>query len=66
VEITLTVSPIRNESGRIVGASKITHDISARRQGEKTFALSCGNCRIDGVRHEVRIAITQKKYVLER
>ena len=32
VEITLTVSPIRNEQGRIVGDSKIAHDISVRRQ----------------------------------
>ena len=34
VEISLTVSPVRNAQGRIVGASKIARDISARRQSE--------------------------------
>ena len=30
VDISLTVSPIRDETGRIVGASKIARDITAR------------------------------------
>ena len=34
VDISLTVSPIRNAAGRIVGASKIARDISDRRQAE--------------------------------
>lgn len=34
VEISLTVSPIRDSSGRIVGASKIARDISERRGAE--------------------------------
>lgn len=34
VEISLTVSPILDNSGNIVGASKIVHDITERRQSE--------------------------------
>ena len=35
VEISLTVSPIRNGDGRIVGASKIARDISERKRMER-------------------------------
>ena len=34
VEILLTVSPIRNAYGRVIGASKIAHDISERKRSE--------------------------------
>ena len=35
VEISLTVSPVRNSAGRIVGASKVARDISDRRRLER-------------------------------
>jgi PAS domain S-box-containing protein len=35
VEISLTVSPVRNAAGRIVGASKVARDISERRHLER-------------------------------
>jgi PAS domain S-box-containing protein len=35
VEVSLTVSPIRNPRGRIVGASKIARDIAERRRAEE-------------------------------
>jgi len=35
LEISLTISPIRDSSGRIVGAAKIAHDITARRGAER-------------------------------
>ena len=35
VEISLTVSPIRDSKGRIIGASKIARDISDRKRGER-------------------------------
>jgi PAS domain S-box-containing protein len=38
VPISLTVSPIRDNAGRIVGASKIARDISERRQAEQEHA----------------------------
>jgi PAS domain S-box-containing protein len=34
--ISVTISPIKDESGRIVGASKIARDISDRRQADET------------------------------
>ncbi|MBS7700074.1 MULTISPECIES: PAS domain S-box protein [unclassified Chelatococcus] len=35
VDVSLTVSPVRDASGKIVGASKIARDISARKEAEK-------------------------------
>jgi len=34
IDVSLTVSPIRNAAGKITGASKIIHDISARKETE--------------------------------
>jgi two-component system CheB/CheR fusion protein len=39
IEISLTVSPIRDSSGRIVGASKIARDISERKHWESRQEL---------------------------
>ncbi len=39
VDVSLTVSPIRDASGQIVGASKIGRDISLRRQADATRQL---------------------------
>ena len=39
VEISLTVSPIRNAAGEIVGASKIARDISERRRAQEQQQL---------------------------
>jgi len=38
INISLTVSPIRDNSGKIIGASKIAHDITQRKQGETEIA----------------------------
>jgi PAS domain S-box-containing protein len=35
LDISLTISPIRDSSGAIVGAAKIAHDITARRRAER-------------------------------
>ncbi|MBZ9936621.1 PAS domain S-box protein [Mesorhizobium sp. BR1-1-16] len=39
VDISLTISPVRDEQGRIVGASKIARDISERRRSEEQQGL---------------------------
>ena len=39
IPVSLTVSPIRDRSGRIVGASKIARDISAAKENERRIAL---------------------------
>jgi PAS domain S-box-containing protein len=40
VEISLTVSPVRDAQGRIIGASKVARDISARKQSQETLRQS--------------------------
>ena len=45
VEISLTVSPIRDERGLIIGASKIARDISERRRLEQARELHLGELR---------------------
>lgn len=48
-EISLTISPVRDESGRIVGASKIARDISERKRAEELQRLLVGE-----LNHRVR------------
>jgi len=38
VDVSITVSPMRDSSGRIIGASKVARDLSGRRQAEITQA----------------------------
>jgi PAS domain S-box-containing protein len=40
IAVSLTVSPIRDASGKIVGASKIVRDVRERRQAAETLRLS--------------------------
>ncbi len=40
VAISLTVSPIKNEAGEIIGASKIARDITERKQAEESLRES--------------------------
>jgi len=40
VEISLTVSPIRNSAGKIVGASKIARDITAEKEEQVRFRVT--------------------------
>ncbi len=39
IDISLTISPIRNAEGAIVGASKISRDITAQKQAEERMKL---------------------------
>ena len=49
IDVSLTVSPVRDRSGRIVGASKVAHDITAKKQAEKVETLLVGE-----LHHRVR------------
>ncbi len=49
VEVSLTVSPIRDRSGTIVGASKVARDISQRRRQEELQKLL-----LDELNHRVK------------
>ena len=39
IDISLTVSPIKNAEGKIIGASKIARDITERKQSEAQIAI---------------------------
>jgi PAS domain S-box-containing protein len=39
VEISATISPLRDASGKIIGASKIARDITSRKRGEEALRL---------------------------
>jgi len=45
VEISLSVSPVRNAQGRIIGASEIARDITERRRAERERELHYGEIR---------------------
>ena len=47
IDVSLSISPIRDQAGRIVGASKIARDISARKQAEE--ALAAANAKFESV-----------------
>jgi len=37
LDISLTISPVRDPKGRIIGAAKVAHDITARRRAERSL-----------------------------
>jgi PAS domain S-box-containing protein len=39
LEVSLSISPIRDESGRIIGSAKIAHDISGRKRDQQALSL---------------------------
>jgi PAS domain S-box-containing protein len=53
VDISLTVSPLRNASGRVIGASKIARDISNRRREEERRQLL-----VNELNHRVKNTLT--------
>jgi PAS domain S-box-containing protein len=46
IDISLTISPIKDQNGRIVGASKIARDISAQKHAERLIAENEDRLRI--------------------
>lgn len=39
IDVSLSLSPVRNIDGQIVGAYSITHDITERKRSEKRIAM---------------------------
>jgi PAS domain S-box-containing protein len=60
VPISLTVSPVRDTTGRIIGASKIARDITERREADRAIAeaLAVKDEFIGLVSHELRTPLT--------
>jgi PAS domain S-box-containing protein len=46
VDVSLTVSPVRNAAGQILGASKIARDITQRRRAEETLRRQSERLRL--------------------
>jgi PAS domain S-box-containing protein len=40
IDVSVTISPVRDPSGRVAGISKVVRDITDRRQAEKTLAAA--------------------------
>lgn len=40
IDVSLTVSPVKDEAGRIIGAAKIARDITQRKKAEQTLLVS--------------------------
>ena len=49
VDISLTVSPLRDKAGKVVGASKVARDVTERKQSEKLQQLL-----VDELNHRVK------------
>jgi PAS domain S-box-containing protein len=59
VDISLTVSPVRDSTGKIIGASKIARDISERKQAEELIrqTIALKDQFLSMVSHELRTPI---------
>src|SRR6188768_4024424 len=53
LDVSLSISPVRDSSGRVIGASKIARDISARKRVED--ALAAANAKFESVFNQARI-----------
>ena len=40
LDVSLTISPVRDSSGRVIGASKVARDITAQKQAERALRES--------------------------
>jgi two-component system, chemotaxis family, CheB/CheR fusion protein len=61
IDISLTVSPIRDETGRIVGASKIARDVTLRKQAEERQRMLTAD-----LSHRVKNILTVVQVLAER
>ena len=59
LHVSLTVSPIRDSSGKIIGASKIARDISERIENEKRRDEF-----VSTTSHELKTPITSQKHLV--
>lgn len=55
LEVSLTISPIRDETGEIIGASKIARDITVRKAAERALAEAQATLRGHAAELEARV-----------
>jgi PAS domain S-box-containing protein len=60
VDVSLTISPIRNAQGQVIGASKIARDISERRRFEEALKESEFSARLLRIQDEDRRRIARE------
>ena len=66
IDVSVTVSPILDADGRVIGASKIARDITARKRGEDELRASreqlqrAGPAHLQSVREEERKRIARE------
>ena len=60
VNVSLTISPVRNHQGQVIGASKIARDISERRRFEEALKESEFSARLLKVQDEDRRRIARE------
>lgn len=64
IPISLTVSPIKDHDGQIIGASKIARDISERKQAEKDLAEA--NAKLQSYAGELERRVCERTHALEK
>ena len=47
LEVSLSISPIKNRAGEVIGASKIARDITARKLADEQLLAATANIRND-------------------
>jgi PAS domain S-box-containing protein len=57
VDVSLTISPIRDETGRVVGASKIARDVTERKQAEERIYSLMSQLKEDARRKDEFLAM---------
>jgi PAS domain S-box-containing protein len=60
VDVSLTVSPVRDRAGTVIGASKVARDISERRQSEKMRQLL-----LDELNHRVKNTLASVQAIVQ-
>jgi PAS domain S-box-containing protein len=61
LDVSLTISPLKDTHGRVVGASKVARDITERKRAQEELQLSEERLRIfaNGLENEVRVRTHQ-------
>jgi PAS domain S-box-containing protein len=70
IDVSLSVSPVRDEQGRIVGASKIARDVSALREAQRAIAdelaaRTAAEAALRETEAKLRTAIVDREQLLE-